>query len=249
MRRRDLMVIGGAVAVALAIPPILRRIPSTFEFSPMAEFPGFRVLQSGNVSGGADPFFGLSERLPDQAPLYENDLNNLCLALFGADDWAPGTVPVAIFNDFNCPFCKLLETRLIELVDQDPRMNLTWHDMPLLGEGSRRAARAALAARFADKERQARAYLWNNGMRPGPTAQDRMAQILGLDAAWFRREMGERRVGQALLQSLTLGTRLGIYGTPGTVIGRTLVIGDIRPPDLAKLIELERSEGPIDCTV
>ena len=39
-----------------------------------------------------------------------------------------------------------------------------------------------------------------------------------------------------------LGGRLGIPGTPGTVVGRTLVIGAIKEADLNKLIDLERSE-------
>ena len=248
MRRRDLMVIGGAMTVAIAIPPILRRLPSEFEFEPLADFPGFRRLAAGNVSGGVDPFFGLSERLPDQAPLFKNELNNPCLALFGAGGWADGTVPIAIFNDFNCPYCKVLETQLIEKVDRDEGLTLSWHDMPLLGPGSMLAARTALAARFAEKEREAREYLWRHGTRPGAAAQARMAQALGLDMGWFRREMESQRVAQALARSMALGARLGIPGTPGTVIGRTLVIGAIRPPDLNRLFELEREEGPLPCS-
>ena len=245
MRRRDLLIIGGAVGVALAVPPVLRRLPSEFEFSPLDGFAGFRRLDMGGVTGGGDPFAGL--RLPDQAPLEETPISNLCSALFGPDAWAQDDVPIAIFNDFYCPYCRTLETDLLARADADASLRLSWRDMPLLGERSRQAARAALAARFAGKERAARAYLWDNGLRPGPSAVEQMAQALALDAGWLKREMTTRRVSEALAGSVNLGRRLGIPGTPGTFIGRTLVIGAMRAADLDKLIELERAEGPLDC--
>ena len=245
MRRRDLLVIGGAVGVALAIPPVLRRLPSTFEFAPLDGFVGFRRVEMGSVTGGADPFAGL--RLPDQAPLEEAPIGNLCEALFGPKTWGQGEVPIAIFNDFYCPYCRRLETDLLDRADADASLRLSWHDMPLLGERSWHAARAALAARFAEKERQARSYLWDNGLRPGPSALEDMAQALGLDAGWLKREMTTPRVFEAVMSSMSLGRQLGIPGTPGTVIGRTLVIGAMRAADLDKLIELERAEGPLDC--
>lgn len=247
MRRRELLIIGFLFGVAFAIPPVLRRLPSKFEFEPIADFPGFRRLTAGRVSGSVDPFVGLAERMPEQASLPTDISKNPCLALFGTNQWPAGVVPIAIFNDFNCPYCRSLEARLMARADADPRINLTWRDMPLLGEGSSRAARAALAARFADKERAAREYLWANGLRPGPAAQAAMADALGLDADWFRREMRTRRVLAALTESLALGQRLGVFGTPGTVIGRTLVIGDMNAADLDQLIEIERTAGPVNC--
>lgn len=239
MRRRDALVIGGAMAVAIAIPPLLRRIPTEFEFTPVPGFAGFRRLDNGPTSGGVDPFFGLGTRLPDQAPLDDSVSQNPCMALFGPDGWGD-TLPIALFTDVNCPYCKVLEARLIGLRDRGAPIRLIWHEMPLLGPASIRAARAVLAARFLGLEAPARAYLASQTLRPGTAAIDAFAEALGVSGAVMQPEIEGHRVSEALATSLALGARLGIPGTPGTVVGRTLVVGAIRDADLDALIEIER---------
>ena len=247
MRRRDLLVIGGLRAAAAAVPPILRRLPSDFEFEPLPGFEGFRKMAGGSVSGGIDPFFGVGERLPDQAPLYDPVSVSPCLALFGPEGWTQDRLPIAVFSDFNCPYCKVLEQQLIGLRDSGAPVRLIWREMPLLGPYSQHVARAALAAKFLGAEDRARAYLASGALRPGPASLREMALALNLSPDTFAREYNGQRVIDALAQSLALGARLGIAGTPGTVVGRTLVIGAIRLPDLEKLIDLERSLPPPAC--
>lgn len=247
MKRRDALILGGAVAAALALPPILRRVPSDFEFQPLKGFDGFRRLVGGSVSGG-DPFAGINDRLlPDQAPLPEPNPLSPCLALFGPQGWDGETLPIAIFSDFNCPYCKVLEARLIHLQESGAPVRLIWHEMPLLGPSSYRKARAVLAARFLGAEDRARAYLKLTPFPPGPSALHKMALALDLLPDMLIREHESRRVIDALAQSLALGARLGLPGTPGTVVGRTLVIGAIKDADLQKLIDLERAAGPLAC--
>lgn len=247
MRRRDLLVIGGIMAAAISIPPVLRRLPSHFEFEPLPGFDGFRRLRGGATSGGVDPFFGLGERLPDQASIEDTPPENPCVALFGAQGWQPGEVPVAFFTDANCPYCKVLEERLIDMRDNGAPIRIVWHELPLLGSQSVRVARATLAARYLGVEEAARAYLSQNALPPGPVGLRRLAEALDLLPTMLQREESSARVSRALSDSLLLGGRLGIFGTPGTVIGRTLVIGAIREPDLTKLIEIEASEPQTIC--
>ena len=240
MRRRDALVLGGIVAVAVAIPPVLRRIPSDFEFEPLSGFPGFRRVQGGAVSGGVDPFFGLDEtaRAVQSAPRQTPP----CTALFGPEGWQAGVLPIAIFSDFNCPYCKDLEGRLIALRDAGAPIRLIWHEMPLLGPASDRYAQAVLAARFLGVEDAARSLLSQQVLRPGPVGLRRLAEQLGVSPDRLIREAAGPRVAQTVADSLALGRRLGIPGTPGTVVGRTLVVGAIGQADLKKLIELETTE-------
>lgn len=242
MRRRDALVVGGVMAVAVAIPPILRRLPSDFEFEPLPGFDGFRRMVGGSVSGAAGVFAGVGDRIPDQAPILASEPLTPCLALFGPQGWSDDTVPIAIFSDFNCPYCKVLEDRLMAMRDAGAPIRLVWHEMPLLGQGSYRAAKAVLAARFLGQEDAARDYLKARILRPGPTALRQMAEALDLLPDMLIREFQGRRVADALVQSLALGTRLGIPGTPGTVVGRTLVIGAIKDADLTKLVSIEQTE-------
>jgi len=245
MRRRDLLVIGGAMGVAVALPPILRRLPSDFEFEPLPGFNGFRRLQTGDVSGGFDPFLTLAD------PHVANDdpyIADPCRALFGPEGgWRPGVVPVAFFTDINCPYCKVLERQLARIRDADGTLDLYWHEFPLLGPRSERAARATLAARALGVEAPARAYLASGSFPPGPVGLARLAEAVGVAAADLTRVASSQDVTAMLRQSMNLGRALGIFGTPGTVIGRTLVIGALKPADLHKLLALELAEAQPVC--
>lgn len=247
MRRRDLLVIGGAMSVAIAIPPILRRLPSDFDFEPLSDFPGFRRMTGGAVSGSNIALIGLDDRLPTPYDPPAKALENPCLALFGPEGYTSETLPVAIFSDFNCPYCKTLDKRLVALRDEGAPIRLIWHEMPLLGPSSYRSAKAVLAAGFLGKGEAARDYLWKRNLRPGPSALVEMAEALDLLPSMLKREFEGGRVAEALAVDLDLGSRLGIPGTPGVVIGRTLVIGAIKDADLKKLIDLERSEPQAVC--
>lgn len=249
MRRRDALVIGGLFAIAIATPPVLRRLPSDFEFTPMTEpgFEGFRSLYGGATTGVVDPFTGIGRLLPTPAEPAAEEPISACLALFGTKDWDTQMLPVAIFSDFNCPFCKSFEARLIKLADGGAPIRLIWHEMPLLGSGSLRAANAVLAGQFLGVEAAARRYLWSHSLRPGPVALERMADALNISAESLKREITSARVRQALSKSLNLGSRMGVYGTPATVFGRTLVMGEVKDADIRKLIKLELAEGQIAC--
>ena len=246
MKRRDALIVAGAFALALGVPRVLQRGPSEFAFQPLPGFDGFRRLAGGAVSGGSVALLGLDDRLPDQAPLYEYELTDPCLALFGPDGWSDA-LPIAIFSDFNCPYCQVLEARLIALRDGGAPIRLIWHEMPLLGPSSTRYARAVLAARYLGVEDAARAYLKTHVLRPGPAALADLGAQLGISGVVMQQEYGSARVQTALNTSLELGMRLGIPGTPGTVVGRTLVVGAINDKDLDALIALERATPQTIC--
>ncbi|MFK7761955.1 MAG: DsbA family protein [Roseobacter sp.] len=244
MRRRDALVLGGAVAVAVAIPPVLRRIPSHFEFQPLPGAAGFRRLMGGAYTGGVDPFFGLE---PDSVAAVTHD-TPLCPALFGQAGWPTGTVPIAIFTDVNCPYCKVLDKRLRDIETAGAPVRLIWHDLPLQGPRSIRAARAVMAATFLDAGALAREFVNSRVLRPGPLALQRMAEDIGVDPENFVAMERSTQVDNRLADSLALGRRLAIPGTPGTVVGRTVVIGAIKDADLKRLIDIEAETPQSVCT-
>lgn len=247
MRRRDLLVIGGTLCGAIAIPPILRRLPSDFDFEPLTGFPGFRRISGGAVSGGNIALIGLNDRMPTPYEPPAETLKDPCLALFGPEGFTPDALPVAIFSDFNCPYCKVLEKRLVTLRDNGAPVRLIWHEMPLLGPASYNSAKAVLAAGFLGRADAARDYLWEHNLRPGPSALAEMAKAIDVLPSMMQREFEGARVLNALEADLGLGHRLGLPGTPAIVVGRTLVIGAIKDADLKKLISLEKSEPQKIC--
>ncbi|QJF53018.1 DsbA family protein [Roseobacter ponti] len=244
MQRRGLLVLGALVAGALALPPVLRRWPDDFDFKPLNGFPGFRRLASGAVTGGIDIFAGLGDdsRLAAATPP-----GDPCAALFGDPPVPDAALPVAVFSDVNCPNCRDLEDRLLILRDSGAGIRLIWHPLPLLGPSSVRAARAVIAAGLQGAQEAAHRYTMQRALPPGPSALRLMAETLGLNEKQFLRDVQSGQVTLLLEESLSLGRALGIPGTPGMVVGRTLVIGAMRQPDLARLIRLEQDTAMRVC--
>ncbi len=236
MKRRDALIISAAIAVAVAIPPILRRNASAFDFEPLNGFDGFRRLSRGTTSSPGDPFFGLGRAAP--APLERP----ICEVLFGNTTFPSQSVPVAVFTDVNCPNCATFEARLIRLQQGGAPVELFWHQLPLLGPRSVWAAKVTLAAEMQGAGEDVHLDLMQHVLRPGPAGAHDVAARHGLDAAKLLADAQGADVQARLDAAINLGAALGIPGTPGSVIGRTLVIGAIGQNDLERLIDLELSE-------
>ena len=147
--RRTVLLGAGALLVAGAVRFTGREAPLDFELDPV--LPGFRHMAGGGASRAAgarfDPLVGISAP-PDPAgeALRTAVRGDPCRALFGGPP-APGTVPVASFSDYNCPYCRVTTERLATIEARSGgAVDVRWHELPLLGEGSQTAARAALAA-------------------------------------------------------------------------------------------------------
>ena len=241
MLRRDLLIVGAAFAVAIAIPPILRRRAITFDFVDLEGFPGFRRLDGGRISGGVSLFAGLDGPAP-AAPE-----GSLCDMLFGVGDKQDNRLPIAVFSDVNCPNCRVVEARLERMVQVGTPIRLVYHPLPLLGPNSVWAAKVILAAGLQGAGQAMHRDLMQVILRPGPSAVREAAARHGLDGDRLWSDAGGPQVQAMLNDSLGLGAALGIPGTPGMMIGRTLVIGAMAERDLVQLIELERELSPAAC--
>jgi len=237
MRRRDLLVIGGLVGTAVAIPPYLRRRADVFEFQPLEGFAGYRRLEWGSISASFDVFAGLSE----PAEPYQFPEPPFCDALFGTTDWTEPSLPVAVFGDVNCPNCAAFESRLAR-IQRDTKITVIHHQLPLLGPSSERAARLILAAGLQGSADVVYQDLLGSVLRPGPVGARAVATRHGLDGDRLWEDANGPQVADLLGKALGLGAALGIPGTPSSMIGRTLAIGALSDQDLIRLIELEQSE-------
>jgi protein-disulfide isomerase len=246
LRRRDFLASAAVLLAVFGGPPLWRRAFPSFDFVPLDGFPGFRKLDQGPVSTGPIALIGLDAPDPSIAAEQAELLKAPCNALYGAH--APDqNVPVAVFSDYNCPYCFVLSERLIRLQEGGAPIRLVWYELPLLGDRSDRSAKAALAAAEQGQYVAAHRYLMRKVLPPGPVGLRQMAQELGLDADRLTRDVDGEPVANGLRKSKVLASALGVIGTPATVIGRTLVLGAISPADLDHLIALETQDGPFDC--
>ena len=234
MTRRAVLAGLAAAAAGLVLwrSPLLTQPP--LPFTDMAEPEGYRRLQTGPISLAGALFAGLDDPAADGLQSERAAVAaDLCAALFDAT--APGAVPVAYFYDYQCPICRRLTPRLRKLSG----ITLTWHDLAGLGPASELAARAAIAAREqgafdAFHDRMMRAVF-----QPTEGYVTALAESAGVDAARLQRDMTAPRVTERMNRSRAVADIFGMAGTPGLVIGRTAVIGDVDDRTLNRLVELE----------
>lgn len=233
-------------------PRIAPYFVGDFDFTPLADLPGFRRVGSGRVSAAApNPFIGLDvpgAALPT-APTPPDVRADLCGALFGTPP-PPGVVPIASFSDYNCPFCRILTDTLTELEARaEGGVRLTWHEWPLLGATSVPAARAALAAGKQGAYMPFHKRLMRTRFAATPEYLSLLAGDLGLDVARLLADIDSPDITAHLTRSAALAEAFGMPGTPALVVGRTLVVGAISAPVLSALVARERADGPLPaCT-
>jgi predicted DsbA family dithiol-disulfide isomerase len=237
---------GGYAALRHGVPAMRSR-RTCLEFTDLDRPDGFRGIAGGETSAGAfDPLVGLDERAEDRSGLpAANVADDLCAALFS--DWSgeADVVPIASFSDYNCAICRITTHRLAGLREvTEGTAQVTWHELPILGETSLLAARAALAA---DRQGAYAAFhdrLLRSPFQPTPEYLDAVAVELGLDRDRLLADMASDAVTQRIARGLALRDLFGFPGTPAIVVGRTVVEGDVDESTLARLIETEREEGP-----
>ena len=143
-------------------------------------------------------------------------------------------VPVAVFSDFFCPYCRGLIGRLA--ARDGPKIAVTWHELPLLGANSVIAARAAEAAALQGGYVAFYEALIAQGFRPPPSWMAGVADEVGLSGSQLRRDMDGPVVADRLTTSARSAASLGIRGTPGIVIGRKAVLGALDEGQMERLI-------------
>lgn len=250
-RGRRALVAGGAAAAIVAVwnaPRVIRGfLPQRFDFEPVATPPGFRRLARGETSRVIDPLIGVGgpARAPDAVDP-QALAADICRALFRRDAVPEGVVPVASFSDYYCPHCRVLTRRLATISEaSEGGVVVAWHEWPLFGRMSEVAARAALAARRQGAYPAFQAALMRGGFVPTPEFIESMAARLGIDAARMVADMESPGVAQEIAESTALARLFAFPGTPGLVVGRTLVDGALDDAALAALIDRERADGPV----
>lgn len=233
MRRRTALAVLAVGAAVVFGPQAIRRLRTPdLTYHPLPGLPGFRKVAAGERSGGDPMLIGLDEGAPD-APV------DVCAHLFDATP-PPGAVPVAYFSDARCVYCRVLSPLLHEIAETEP-VRITWHELPLLGETSRRAAEASLAARRQDAYQTFHDRLMGTPFVPNDAYLRRVAADAGIDAGRLLRDMASDAVADDLARTARVARAFGFYGTPALVVGRTAVLGSVDKRQLRRLIDAERA--------
>jgi protein-disulfide isomerase len=186
-------------------------------------------------AGAAAAMAAISERGDE---IYRNDDDLVA----GNPD---GSVTMAEFFDYNCGYCKRAMSDVLALIESDKDLKVVFKEWPILGEGSRFAARAALASRRQDKYWEFHVALMETRSVTEATTLE-VAERIGLDVEQLKADMEAPEVAAVIDRNMRLASALGIQGTPAFFIDDQFIPGAVGYDALSKLIAEVRDEG---CTV
>ena len=227
------------------------------EIGPLEEIPGlpgFLRAGGGPVSRRGDFLIGIApppgeegadpaaRAAAETAARAEREvlLRDPCAALFDPPP-PPGIVPIAFFTDYNCPYCRVM-TGVLSRLEADPGagVKIYRHELAILGEASEMAARGAIAARRQGAGEPFHRRLMRSRFLADENYMRRLAEGMGLDAEQLLTDMASPETGAEIARTRALARILAINGTPGLVVGRIVVVGEIAPARLEALIAHER---------
>ena len=152
-----------------------------------------------------------------------------------------GKVPVVEFFDYQCGYCKQVAPALRKVQGEDD-VRFIYKEIPILGEPSVVAARAAIAARRQGKYVELHNALMAHRGRLSKDVVMSLADGVGLDVERLEADMERPEVGEAINANLELAHSLGIRGTPTIIVGDTLVPGAVELAQLRELVEATRKD-------
>lgn len=151
-----------------------------------------------------------------------------------------GDVKIVEFFDYRCPYCKSMADSLLDTVKTDGKVTLIMKELPVLGPDSVVAARAALAARSQKKYEEFHRALMHIKGQFSEQAIMKAAADAGLSVDKLKKDMDDDQIDKALKDNIQLARALNIGGTPGFIIGDTIIPGAISAQSLKQLIDQAR---------
>lgn len=251
--RRRAMMAGMGLAVTgwvIGAPRLINLWPSRLAFRGLPGLTPFRMLETpGSLSTGAGLLAGLDGAVqPDavQQARIATVQADPCTALFGS--LTDPRLPVAFFSDFNCPNCRVLDAILLEHEDANPgTIRIIRHELPLLGAASTIASQAVLAADLQGGYAAMHDRLMRTPMVTDLNLVTAIAESAGLDGQRLVAAMQSPEIANTLEKAKAIAAVFGFYGTPSTVIGRTVFLGAILAPDVSQIIKTELAALPLAC--
>ncbi len=170
-------------------------------------------------------------------------------ALFNSPDQVTlgnpsGNVTFVEFFDYNCGYCKHAMSDMLTLMNNDPHLKVVLKEFPVLGEGSKEAARVAVAVRMQDNS--GKKYLeFHQKLLGGRSHADgaralAVAKEVGLDMDRLQKDMKSPQIEKTIQQDYKLAEALGLNGTPSYVIGDNVIVGAIGLKGLQENINTAR---------
>jgi len=152
-----------------------------------------------------------------------------------------GDVTIIEFFDYQCPYSRRVEERLSKFVAEDGNIKHVVKSFPVIGPGSRMAARAARAAARQDKFAAFHTALFATRVNFTKDNILKLATEVGLDPVKLSRDMDTVDVADDVTVNFDQARALKITSTPTFIIDGHLVTESSGDIDFPKTIAAARS--------
>ncbi|SLN11543.1 Disulfide bond formation protein D precursor [Pseudoruegeria aquimaris] len=139
-----------------------------------------------------------------------------------------GDVVLVEFMDYRCGYCKKAFEEVEALLESDGNIRFIVKEFPILGEESEMAARFAIATLQLEGDAAYKAVHDDLMTMRGQVSEGSLAKIgraAGIDVEAVKAHMDSDDVSSVIAENRALAARLNISGTPGFVLGDTMLRG------------------------
>ena len=173
-------------------------------------------------------------------PVFVSELDDGVSPVKGATN---PVVTIVEFSDFECPFCKQVQSAVKQIVDSyGPQVRLVFKHLPLEGHrNSLPAARAGYCAAEQGRFWQFHDALFAAG-NLSPPVFDQIASGLGLGLPKFQDCLASERSRAAVVKDIEAARLLRIESTPSFVVNGKVIQGALSFAAFQKIIEQELNQ-------
>jgi protein-disulfide isomerase len=154
-----------------------------------------------------------------------------------------GAITVYEFSDYNCGYCKRMFAPVIALLANNSDVRMVIKEFPILSQSSLTAAKAGIAAQKQGKFETFHKSLMTYRGQVNDDAITAAAKAADVDIDQMRRDMDSKDTTAIITRTRAAAAALGINGTPGFVIGDTIIPGAVDPAQLQAGIDALRAKG------
>jgi len=137
-----------------------------------------------------------------------------------------GDTVLVEFSDYACGYCRRSVQDVEELIDGDSDLKVVIRELPILSEGSVKAARMALAAAQQGKFGAFHRAMYETG-KPTDENIEKAARMAGLDLDKARKAAQSAAVTAEIEANHALAGKLQVDGTPAWVTDREVLQGAV----------------------
>jgi predicted DsbA family dithiol-disulfide isomerase/uncharacterized membrane protein len=157
--------------------------------------------------------------------------------------WVPGKINVVEFADFQCPFCRQLHPRMVEVLrEYDDRVNFVRLNVPLPSHANARTAAAAYCCAEDQSRAEEMADALFQSESLSPEACERLAASLGLSMPAYRACIASAATDSRIEEQIKRARAAGLAGLPTVWVGEKLLVG-LQPVETLRAAFAEAARG------